>query len=461
MKVTDFANRHYEYETGWHINPDAGADAPERKFPYVDNGTDRIDAARYHDADIARREWERLWSRVWLIAGRTADIPHAGDWFRFDIGTQSLIVVRAAEGNDGIRAFHNVCHHRGNQLVMADFGHAEHFTCAFHSWQWNIDGSLNRITDRDTFRDPLVCDNPALTPVHLDQWGGFVFVNLDETPAQPLRDFLGSLPGQLAPFRLEDMVVVKDVQTRWPANWKTALDAFLESYHVHAVHSEILPFYDDYHQQWDLLENGMSRMLMEFAAVSPRETDQRGINEGLKMMLADAGMDPDSFRGSAAEVRKAIQKHKVAVYSREGRWHDGLVENQATDDWAYFIFPNVTLNIHPEGFLFQRFRPDPRDPEGFVYDVQVILQPVADAKPPVYMGVEDGTDCSGRTRPERQHIRHGEPGLGFVLQQDSVLVPVVQQGLRSRAFRGMRFSEQEQRLRHFHKELDRYLVGEK
>jgi phenylpropionate dioxygenase-like ring-hydroxylating dioxygenase large terminal subunit len=461
MKVANFTERAYDHETGWHINPDAGDNAPERKFPYVDNGTDRIDAARYYDPDFARREWERLWTRVWLIAGRASDIPNVGDWFKFDIGNQSVIVVRAADGPDGIRAFHNVCHHRGNRLVMADFGHGEYFTCAFHSWQWAIDGRLNRITDRDTFRDPVVCDNPALAPVHLDQWGGFVFVNLDETPSQGLCEFLGSLPGQLAPFRFEDMVVVKDVQTWWPANWKVALDAFLESYHVHSIHSEILPFYDDYYQQWDLLENGMSRMLMEFATVSPRLEDQTSVNDGLKMMLEDAGMDPEKFGGTAGEVRKAIQAHKVAAYTREGRWHDGLVENQATDDWAYFIFPNVTLNIHPEGFLFQRFRPDPKDPEGFVYDVQVVLQPVENARPPVYMGVEDGTDCSGRTRPERQHIRHGEAGLGFVLQQDSVLVPVVQQGLRSRAFKGMRFSEQEQRLRHFHRELDRYIAGEK
>lgn len=458
MKFSNFSERAYDHETGWHINPDAGGNDPERKFPYVDNGTGLIDPRRYYDPGVAQAEWERLWTRVWLIAGRASDIPNIGDWFKFDIGTQSLIVVRS---NDGIRAFHNVCHHRGNRLVMADFGHAEHFTCAFHSWQWNIDGSLNRITDRDTFREPVVCDEPGLTPVALDQWGGFVFVNLDANPSTSLQEFLGAVPAQLAPFHFEDMVVVKDVQTWWPANWKTALDAFLESYHVHAVHSEILGFYDDYYQQWDLLENGMSRMLMEFATVSPRVEDQQDLNDGLKMMLEDAGMDPAAFTGTAAEVRKAIQRHKVDAYAKAGKWFDGLVENQATDDWAYFIFPNVTLNIHPEGFLFQRFRPDPRDPEGFVYDVQVILQPVENARPPVYMGVEDGADCSGRTRPERQHIEHGEPGLGFVLQQDSVLVPVVQQGLRSRAFKGPRFSEQEQRLRHFHAELDRYIGGEK
>ncbi len=115
MKFADFAKRAYDHETGWHINPDAGESAPERKFPYVDNGTDKVAGSRYYDAEFARREWERLWTRVWLIAGRASDIPHVGDWFKFDIGTQSLIIVRATEGEDGIRAFHNVCHHRGNR----------------------------------------------------------------------------------------------------------------------------------------------------------------------------------------------------------------------------------------------------------------------------------------------------------------------------------------------------------
>jgi phenylpropionate dioxygenase-like ring-hydroxylating dioxygenase large terminal subunit len=460
MKFADFAARRYDHRAGWRINPDAGEDAPERKFPHVDNGDGKVDPRRYFDPEFARLEWERLWTRVWLIAGRASDIPQPGDWFRFDVGKESFIVTRTGPGAADIRAFYNVCHHRGNRLVFADFGHAEHFTCMFHSWQWNIDGTLNRITDRDTFREAMIRDDPPLAEARCDLWGGFVFVSMNPDPP-PLLEFLGPLPAQLAPFGFERMVVVKDVETRWPANWKTALDAFLESYHVHSIHSEILPFYDDYYQQWDLLENGMSRMLMEFASVSPRLADQRTVNDGLRMMLEDAGMDPDGFAGEAGDVRKAIQRHKVERYRREGRWNDGLVENQATDDWAYFIFPNVTLNIHPEGFLFQRFRPDPKDPERFVYDVQVILQPVENARPPVYMGVEDGTDCSGRTRPERRHIAHGEEGLGFVLQQDSVLVPIVQQGLRSRAFKGMRFSEQEQRLRHFHAELDRYVSGEK
>ncbi len=461
MKFEKFDERRYDHEKGWRINPDADAGAPERKFPYVDNGTGFIDPSRYYDPAFAQAEWDRLWTRTWLIAGRASDVSTKGDYFTFDVGTQSILVVRDGDGPEDINAYYNVCHHRGNRLVMSEFGHAENFTCMFHSWAWNIDGSLRNIQDRETFRDEVVCDEPGLAPVHSGLWGGFVFINMAEQPSQSLTDFLGPLPDQLAPFHFEDMVIVKDTQTWWPANWKTALDAFLESYHVHSVHPEILGFYDDYYQQWDLFENGMSRMLMEFGTVSPREDDQQSVNDGLKMMLEDAGMDPEGFKGTAAEVRKAIQDFKVKAYGKDGKWFDGLVENQATDDWAYFIFPNVTLNIHPEGFLFQRFRPDPRDPEGFVYDVQVMLHPVEDAKPPVYMGVEDGTDCSGRTRPERNHIKRGEPGLGFVLEQDSQLVPIVQQGLHSKGFKGMRFSEQEQRLRHFHAELDRYLNGEK
>lgn len=459
-KFEKFEDRVYDHEKGWRINPNAGETDPERKYPYVDNGTGLISPERFFAPDFAAAEWERMWTKTWLIAGRVSDIPEIGDTFTFDIGPESFIVTRTSSKPGDIAAYYNVCHHRGNRIVLQEFASLQSFKCVFHSWEWNLDGSLKNITDRETFRDEVVAGDLPLTPVKCDQWAGFVFINMDPD-CIPLRDYLGPLPDELGPFHFEDMVVVKDVETWWPANWKTALDAFLESYHVHAVHSEILPFYDDYYQQWDLLPGGMSRMLMEFATVSPREDDQSSINDGLKMMLEDAGLDPKSFKGTASQVRTAIQAHKVAEYGQNGKWFDGLVENQATDDWAYFIFPNVTLNIHPEGFLFQRFRPDPSDPEGFVYDIQVILQPVEDAKPPIYMGVEDGTDCSGKTRPERRHIKRGEPGLGYVLEADSRLVPIVQEGLRSRAFKGLRYSEQEQRLRHFHAELDRYLSGEK
>jgi len=259
------------------------------------------------------------------------------------------------------------------------------------------------------------------------------------------------------------MITVKDVEVVWPANWKTVVDAFLESYHVHAVHPEILPFYDDYHQQWDLYDHGMSRMLMMFAAVSPRHSDQESVNAVLASMLQEVGIDPATFGKSAADVREAIQQAKLALPDRLGKTAGDYTANQMTDDWAYFAFPNVTFNIHPEGVLVQRFRPHPSDPEKMIYDVTVLIHPITDPsiRIPGYMGVEEGTDLTGAVRPERRYLTHGDGGVGPVLEQDGVMVPIVQTGVHSRGFKGARLSEQEQRVRHFHAEIDRYLNGEK
>ncbi len=450
--------KNYSYETGWTLNDAASPDAYEAKAPYVDNGTDLIDPARYYDPAFMRREAEHLWAKAWLMAGRVSDIPAVGDYFKFDVGAESIIVVRASSGK--IRAFHNVCQHRGTRIVTSDFGSTSKFRCMFHSWAWTLDGAIAEVTDRETYRPQVLEGSLDLPQVRCEVWGGWVFVCMDER-TEPLETFLDVLPSHLAAYQFENMVVVKDVEVTWPVNWKTALDAFLESYHVHAVHPEILPFYDDYFQQWDLYGHGMSRMLMMFAAVSPRHPDQTTVNEVLGAMLREVGVDPERFEGDASAVRKAIQQAKLSAKGRLSASIDGYVPNQLTDDWAYHVFPNVTLNIHPEGALVQRFRPHPTDPEQFIYDVTVLVHPIHDptVRLPAYMGVPDGTDCSGATRPERGYLTRGDGGLGQVLEQDSRLVPWVQKGLRSRGFKGARLSEQEQRLRHYHRELDRYLSG--
>ena len=182
MKFDRFEERTYDHEEGWHINPDAGAADPERKYPYVDNGTGLISPERFFSPEFAKAEWERMWTKTWLIAGRVSDIPQVGDYFTFDIGPESFVVTRTGTGPDDIAAYYNVCQHRGNRLVHQEFGTAESFVCVFHSWEWNLDGSLEQITDRETFREEVIADNPPLTPVKCDQWGGFVFICYDREP---------------------------------------------------------------------------------------------------------------------------------------------------------------------------------------------------------------------------------------------------------------------------------------
>lgn len=454
------SSKAYDHVKGWVLNEEAPATSHEAKAPYIDNGTGPIAPERYIDPAVMKAEWNALWTRTWLLAGRVSDLAEQGDFFRFDIATESIIVVRTTSG--AIRAHFNVCQHRGTRLVTSDFGSVAKFRCLYHSWAWTLDGEIAEVTDRETFRPEALAGSLDLPSVRCDTWGGFVFVCLDDK-VPPLAEFLSVLPEHLAAYRLEEMVTVKDVEVEWPANWKTVVDAFLESYHVHAVHPEILPFYDDYHQQWDLYDNGMSRMLMMFASVSPRHHEKDAVNPVLAAMLAEVGIDPDGFSGGAGAVREAIQQGKMALPDRLSIDIGGFVPNQMTDDWAYFAFPNVTFNIHPEGALVQRFRPHPSDPERMIYDVTVLVHPIHDPsiKIPGYMGVDEGTDCSGATRPERRYLTPGDGGVGPVLEQDGVMIPFVQKGMHSMGFKGARLSEQEQRVRHFHTEVDRYLAGAK
>jgi hypothetical protein len=182
-------------------------------------------------------------------------------------------------------------------------------------------------------------------------------------------------------------------------------------------------------------------------------------------MMTDAGMDPDSFTGNAREVRAAVQQSKRARAQRLGLTHyEKLTDGQLTDSWATGLFPNVQIGCHPEGVFIMRFLPHPDDPKKFFYDNITMFRHVDDPTyfVPAWMGLPKDTDVTGRTRPKLEiHPEGAVTDLGEVLNQDVELVHSVGEGSRSRGFKGPIWSEQESRIRHFHRELDRYVKGEK
>jgi len=445
------------------INPNADTSAPDRKAPYVQNGTEVLDPARYYDAAFARKEWDRMWTRVWTIAGIVADIPEVGDYIKYDLLHESFIVTRVGEGAEDIKAYFNVCGHRGNQLVMNDLGSVtDGFTCAFHSWRWSINGELQHVTDAASFQPEVLERVPSMAEVHVGIVAGIIFINMDDNPP-PLRDFLGVVADHMESFEVDKMHVARHVRTEWAANWKTGIDAFYETYHLHAVHPETQGVMADIDVQYDCYPNGMSRMIVPIGAPSPRVPDQESVNEGLAMMLAEVGIDPVAFEGNAADVQQAIRDKKRENAKTVGLDYDNLADTQLTDSFATGIFPNVQFGMHPEGAFLMRFMPHPTEPERFTYDTMTLVRYVDDPNfsVPGWMGLPEGIDCTGAIRPDIEHKGIGEPPeLGLVLDQDSELLPVVQRGIRSRGFAGALWGEQEQRLRHFHNELDRYVDGE-
>jgi len=254
------------------------------------------------------------------------------------------------------------------------------------------------------------------------------------------------------------------VRSTWNANWKVGVDSFYETYHLPHIHPQTQGVMEDF-SQYDLYPNGFSRMIVPLCVKSHRIPDQETVDAGLRFMMQDAGMNPDEFEGSAREVREAVQRAKRGRAKRLGLTHyDKLTDGQLTDSWATGLFPNVQIGMHPEGVFIMRFLPHPDDPKKFYYDNMTLFRHVDDPDyfVPAWMGLPHGTDVTGKVRPNIEHVPEGQkPDLGEVLDQDVELVAAVGAGSRSRGFKGPLWGEQEVRIRHFHRELDRYINGEK
>lgn len=451
----------FDYKHPIVLNPAAPADSLEAKRPPVDNGLEVPDPARYYSREFMEKEWKHLWPRIWLLAGVTADIKEAGDYFKYDFGHESFVVVRQEDG--GIKAFYNVCPHRGNPIALNDSGSVSTFTCAFHSWRFCIDGKLDCITDAQSFHPQLIAHRPGLSEVRCDTVGGLIFINMDGKAA-PLKEWLGLPPGYIENYEIDKMHVVRHMRTEWFANWKAGADAFYETYHLPHIHPQTQTVME-YYSQIDLYPNGFQRMIVPICTKSHHVEDQTTVDGALQYMMAEAGLDPATFKGTAADVRAAVQKAKRERAKRLGLDHyDKFEDGQLTDSWATGIFPNTQIGMHPEGAFIMSFVPHPTDPERFFYDNITMVRYVEDPNysVPGWMGLPKGTDVTGATRPAIERFPAGvRADLGEVLNQDVDLVEAVQRGSKSRGFRGPLWSEQETRLRHYHREIDRYLNGEK
>jgi phenylpropionate dioxygenase-like ring-hydroxylating dioxygenase large terminal subunit len=451
-------NRAYDHRVNWPVNPDAPADSHEAKAPFIDNGSNPISRERYFSAEWMERERVKLWPKVWNWAGRVEDVPEPGDFTTFSLGRESFLIVRGADRR--IRAFFNVCPHRGNRLVWTEDGAlANGIACPFHGWRFGFDGKCEFVADRETFRPEALARDLNLSEVRCETWEGFIFINMDPQ-CRPLTEHLGPLVEHAMPYRLADMRIMRRVQSVWPANWKVGLDGFAEAYHVRFIHPQILPVFNDYHAQIDLYPNGLYRAITKFGNPSPH-LGARAVLPEQRAMMQEVGIDPDTFKGSPEDVRLAMQRAKRQRAMALGLDWSGFLDGQLTDDWNYGIFPNILLGLHPEGANLLYFRPHPSDPRQFIFDVIILMHPQSDAalKPPAYMGLPEGTDLSGRNKAETVVVDWREGGLGQLFDQDSNLFAQVQQGVESIGFRGAILSGQEDRLGHMHAELDRYLTS--
>lgn len=187
------------------------------------------------------RERDVIFRHAWLNVGRTHDIPNIGDYLvkEMHILRTSVLVVRGRDGQ--IRAFHNMCRHRGNKLCAtgSESGNARGFSCAFHGWTYDPEGQLVIVPDEDQFFN-LEKKELGLTQFSVGIWEGFIFINA--APKESLRDWLGEMYDRFdGYFDNPDLKRISCYRADVRVNWKVVLDAFVEAYHAPFLHGKAYP----------------------------------------------------------------------------------------------------------------------------------------------------------------------------------------------------------------------------
>ncbi len=198
------------------------------------DGVVAVPARHYVDPDRYALEVERIFRRLPLVAGLSAELPGPGAYKALELCGMPVLVVRGDDG--GLRAFVDMCSHRGSVLVGSGCGVARRFTCPYHAWSYDLDGTLRGVLDREQFGEFDIGAH-GLTSLAVEERCGLVFVSI--TPGRPLGldAFLAGYEAQLAPLRLAEGTVVGSNTIAGP-NWKVAYDGYLDFYHLPVLHRQ-------------------------------------------------------------------------------------------------------------------------------------------------------------------------------------------------------------------------------
>lgn len=430
-----------------------------------------ITAERYISHDYLQRERDKIWARTWLVAGVVQDVEEAGDFFVFELEPESIIVSRAEDGS--LHAFFNVCQHRGARVMLTERGNMAAYTCPYHGWVYNNDGSLATVPDEERFSRGLPKSELGLKALRVDTWAGLVWVCMDPE-APPLQDYLGPVMALIDPFRPEDMRLVEDQTCRLECNWKAVFDNFGELYHVEHIHPQHELIFDCPTSTAEYFPYGHTRVLIDGFTVNSRLPIPEEVPPTQLAQLEVLGMNKDDYKGRVLDVRRDVQIRKREMGPALGYNYDLLTDEQLSDIVQYNIFPNAVLVLQPEEFWILRSRPRAGDPNKCYWDkIALRMLPDVDIKktakikfPPLQnrANVSFNLDQSGdgAIRPEhdefdQEAIIAGEKTMTITLDQDIHLIRDVQRGMHSRGFGEAWLCDDEARIQHYHNTIDEYM----
>jgi phenylpropionate dioxygenase-like ring-hydroxylating dioxygenase large terminal subunit len=422
---------------------------------------DPITGDRYYSKEFAKREWDHMWTKIWHVAGRVNELQEPGDYIVHNFMHESVMVVKQTDGS--LRAFYNVCGHRGQRLVWNSSSTGD-FHCPYHGWVWGLDGVLKDLPDPEDYPQGNPCGKRRLNSLRCDTWGGFVWYTMSaEGPS--LREFLHPIPEVYANYPLESLVRTGWMRIELETNWKFATDNFSESYHTRTAHPQVPPWIDqDYWSaRHEMFPNGHGRTVQPMRP-SLRDRLPEGTPHPFDFILRQWDIDPDSypdFETKAMQGWLDLKQQKRKLWKERGFLHyEKMNDEELTDSPHTVMFPNVTISFLPDNIIFFRTEPHPDDPNKCSFDLWSMVFPV--------QGITEMEAIMFGPRPVREaEFDHrvfdrgrGIPELeGQIVYQDMMLAEGQQRGMHSLGYKDCYLSAQESRVRFFHEVLNDYLEG--
>jgi phenylpropionate dioxygenase-like ring-hydroxylating dioxygenase large terminal subunit len=311
--------------------------------------TGHVDVAAYVDPDRFAEEAELL-GRIWLNTADETDVANPGDWIVRDIGSSKTSVLITRDANGVLHAFHNICRHRGMQLVWEESGNSTRFSCPYHAWTYGADGSLKSVPDEEGF-PCLERESSGLRPVHIGVWEGFIFINLDPKPAQTLAEFMAPISARFQDLPFTRFTRRATIRERLNGNWKLLLEAQSESYHIRALHARTVS------TMLSSRENPFCHPLA-WEPLGPHRTWSTGINPAFQ--LSDNRPVQRFAFSASAQVVATADAAGVADAPPSGFRGADFDESERSPIWAadnMIIFPNCQVNAGANGCWMHRFCP--------------------------------------------------------------------------------------------------------
>ncbi|MEV2218513.1 aromatic ring-hydroxylating dioxygenase subunit alpha [Nocardia vinacea] len=374
-----------------------------------------------------------IFARTWLNVGRVEQLPRKGSYFTKELAVVNTSLIIVKDNDQQIRAFHNVCRHRGNKLVWDDYpgqetaGTCRQFTCKYHAWRYSLDGEATFVQQEQEFFD-FDKSRFGLKPVRCEVWEGFVFVNLDDDAA-PLTDYLGKFAEGLAGYPFGEMTEVYKYRAEVGSNWKLYIDAFAEFYHAPILHAK-------------QYVSGESSKLSNFGF----EALHYELDGPHGMVSSWGGMAPPKDLNMVKPIERVLRSGNFGAWDRPDipaldNLPPGLnpARHRAWGLDSYVFFPNFMIVVWAPGwYLTYHYWPTAYNKH--IFEGTCYFAPARNA-----------TD---RLRQELAALTFKEFGL-----QDCNTLEATQTMLESRAITEFPLNDQEILLRHLHKQATDFVAG--